>query len=79
MITIVTLEGILRMSPAIVKAYGIVIGGGATLIGAALFERHFASRSAVIIAERIAAIVKVALPIAVIIALIIFALNNPLM
>ena len=47
--------------------------------GAALFERHFASRSAVIIAERIAAIVKVALPIAVIIALIIFALINPLM
>ncbi|KMK77637.1 hypothetical protein [Alkalihalobacillus pseudalcaliphilus] len=77
--TIVSLEGILRFSPFVAKGYTLVIGGGVIAVTAAALERYLAGKSATVIAQHIADIIKIALPIVMTATLIWFVLSNPLL
>lgn len=79
MITTISLDGILQLSPVVAKGYMLLGSLGFAAVLSAYLERHFASNQAVIIAERIAAGVKVCLPIALTAGLVWFVLNNPVL
>ncbi|MEU2589683.1 hypothetical protein ACI2JA_19755 [Alkalihalobacillus sp. NPDC078783] len=77
--TVISLDGILHLSPVVARGYGLLVGLGIAAVGSALLERHMASNSAVIIAERIAMVTKIALPFLLTGGLVYFVLNNPLL
>ncbi|MCM3488755.1 hypothetical protein M3689_05470 [Alkalihalophilus marmarensis] len=78
-VTWFSLPSILAPSPLILKGYAIVLVAGFVLISTAFLEKYLATSGMGEIASTIINFIKGVMPWALVAALIIFVLNNPLL
>lgn len=78
-VTWFSVTSILSPSPLILKGYTLVLVAGFVLISAAFLEKHLATSGMGEVASTIINFIKGVLPWALVAALIIFVLNNPLL